>query len=136
MGKAAAEPSDEEEVPEWAFGEEPVWLAAVRRFLEQPGLAILDVGPPAGAAARGRRGGADGAAPPPEELHVPLERVREWGRQALADGRAGRPLAVVGSTGEEAGEAVARLRDVGYAAVANLRTRAFLARVRVKPPEG
>mmetsp|Transcript_60293 Transcript_60293/g.168416 ORF Transcript_60293/g.168416 Transcript_60293/m.168416 type:complete len:202 (-) Transcript_60293:64-669(-) len=130
-----------EDVPDWAFEEQPVWLLALQRFLAEPGVLLLDIGD-----GHPERSSRDEPEWTFEELRVPLVELRSWSRQgsssvahasSAADkaeqSRPRRPLAVFGETSDQAALAVEVLRSEGYKEVANVRTRAFLRRILKAP---
>ena len=108
----------QEVMPTWLFEEQPVWLEALLRFLQEPDVLLVRLG-----GAGQRRRPACGRLPELEELGLPLDGLRAWAREQLAAGRASRPLALLAPEVESAKEAQQLLRSMGFQRVANLHTQ-------------
>ncbi|CAL1140568.1 unnamed protein product [Cladocopium goreaui] len=139
--RAARAPADSSEglkpsgsLPEWLFEERPVWLDALLSFLEDPDVLLVRLG--GSRRARGLRP-AKGRLPQLQEVAVPMEQLRSWGREELQEaadqGRQVRPVAVFAADAENAADAVQVLRSMGFKRLANLHTKAFLQQLQDLP---
>jgi len=113
-------------VPPWAFAEKPIWLGVLRTFLARPDLLVINMGD--GETTKHRRIALRSLAC--EELVLRgRSDLRAWSKGALSGTGSLRPIALVATSSDDAGDATELLKSLGYGEVANLRTWEFLARV-------
>ena len=116
--KRLEQPEAQEGMPLWLFEEQPVWLEALLRFLHEPDVLLVHLG-----GAGQRRRPACGRLPELQELGLPLDGLRAWALEELAQGRASRPVALLAPEVARAREAQQLLRSMGFQRVANLHTQ-------------
>eukprot|EP00933_Yihiella_yeosuensis_P084818 TRINITY_DN9950_c0_g1_i1.p1 TRINITY_DN9950_c0_g1~~TRINITY_DN9950_c0_g1_i1.p1 ORF type:complete len:192 (+),score=40.45 TRINITY_DN9950_c0_g1_i1:34-576(+) len=127
--KQLATAGDDGALPEWVVEDQPVWLKALLRFLEEPDLLVVNVGS-ASLSRSSRKSLSSSPSLAAEELRISSHELRKWAQselaEALSSGSSVRPIAVFGDCPDQASSAVEVLRSIGLSRIANLRTHAFL----------